>query len=486
MGNAQLGTETLSRLLKLLDASPGFAGLGSAVQLVSQLADAEDGGTREIVAAILSDAALTARLLRIANSSRNARGGRNVSTIDQAIVILGLSTVKSVVLSLALLNTMANSPQARLLNGEIAAAYFCGSFCAELTRLNGARYSAQEAQVCGLMQNLGRMMVAYHLHEEIEHSRDLQVARNLTEDEAVRQTLGVGFEEIGAAIAAHWSLPDVLQQSLAMRKEKALPRSVNTPLDWHRYAALFSRLITDILFRLPEGREKIEIANEIEYFRLVLRLKDSEVHEWIGKILQETDQQLQALAFPCDVEQARTQLRKASERVLDLLSAQDSLTKESKDGRKPVEIFQQVLRQFHDKYGFDRSLLCLPDGSSGLVAVAGVGRNAAAIATRFRCQGAKPDIFRLVYSKKLDLYIADTQAETYAKHLPEWYASLVDARSIMLLSVIHPESGQPLALLYGDYAESRAQAPDGMASDPEIGAWRAELVTALQGQTSRN
>lgn len=484
MGNTQ--PETLSHLLKLMDASPGFAGLGNAVQLVSRLADAEDGGTRDIVAAILSDAALTARLLRIANSSRNARGGRNVSTIDQAIVILGLSTVKSVVLSLALLNTMAGSPQTRLLNAEIVAAYFCGSFCAELTRFNGARYSAQEAQVCGLLQNLGRMMVGYHLHPEIERSRDLQVSKNLTEDEAVMQTLGLGFEEIGAGIAAHWNLPDVLQQSLAARKEKAPPRSINTPIEWQRYASLFARCITDILFRLPEGREKIEIANEIEYFRLVLRLKDGEVREWIDKALQETDQQLGELAFPCDVEQARLQLRKASERVLDLLSAQDSLTRESKfaDGRKPVEIFQQVLRQFHDKYAFDRSLLCLPDGSSGLVAVAGVGRNAAAIAARFRCQGARPDIFRLVFNRKLDLYIADTQAETYAKHLPEWYAGLVGAKSIMLLAIV--DGGQPLALLYGDHADLRAQAPDGIASDPEVRQWRAQLVTALQGQAAKS
>lgn len=473
--------ETVPRLLELMDDSPGFAGLGSAVQLVSRLADAEDGGSREIVAAILSDAALTARLLRIANSSRNARGGRNVSTIDQAIVILGLSTVKSVVLSLALLNSMAGSPQSKLLNAEIVAAYFCGIFCAEVTRINGARYSAQEAQVCGLMQNLGRMMVGYHLHAEIEGSHDLQVAQNLTEDDAVAQTLGVSFEEIGAAIAAHWNLPDVLQNSLAACKEKVPPRSVNTPLEWQHYCALFARCIANVLFRLPEGREKIELSNEIEYFRQLLRLKDAEVHEWIAKALEETGQQLGELAFPCDVEQARTQLRKASERVLDLLSAQDRLTQASKlaDGRKPVDIFQQVLRQFHDKFEFDRSLLCLPDGSSGLVAVAGVGRNAAAVAARFRCQGTKPDIFRLVFNKQLDLYIADTQADTYARHLPEWYAGQVGAQSIMLLTVA--DKGQPQALLYGDYASARAKAPTDMANDVELNNWRAQLASVLQG-----
>ena len=174
-------------------------------------------------------------------------------------------------------------------------------------------------------------------------------------------------------------------------------------------------------------------------------------------------------------------MRKASERVLDLLSAQDRLTQASKlaDGRKPVDIFQQVLRQFHDKFEFDRSLLCLPDGSSGLVAVAGVGRNAAAVAARFRCQGTKPDIFRLVFNKQLDLYIADTQADTYARHLPEWYAGQVGAQSIMLLTVA--DKGQPQALLYGDYASARAKAPTDMANDVELNNWRAQLASVLQG-----
>ncbi len=477
--------DTLPRLLKLIDASPGFAALGTSVQLISKLSAAEDGGTGDITAAILRDAALTARLLRLANSSRNARSGRNVSTIDQAIAILGLNTVKSVALSLALLDTMANNPQARLLNAEIVAAYFCGAFCAEVTRVNGGRYSAQEAQVCGLMQNLGRMMALYHLYPEIERSQCLLAERNLTEDEAIIETLGLGFEEIGAAIAAHWTLPDVLLKSIAIRKEKAPPRSVNTPLEWHQYCALFSRSITDLLFRLSENRENVELNQEVEYFRLVLRLNYGEVREWLDKTFTEVDRLLGELGFPCNIEQSRIQLRKASERVHDLLSAQDSLTRKSKlaEGKSPVEIFQQVLRQFHDKYGFDLSLLCLPDGSSGLVAVAGVGRNASQIAARFRCQGAKPDVFRIVFNKKIDFYIADTQAATYAKYIPEWHVELVGARSMLLLTLV--SGGQPVGLLYGDYSQPHAEAPPGIISEPCVREWREQLQIVLHGQGAK-
>lgn len=468
----------MANLLERMEKDPGFAGLGSSVQTISRLGD-DDGEPRDVSAVILRDAALTARLLRLSNSSRNARGGRNISTIDQAIAILGLNTVKSVALSLAMLGSLSNKPQSKQLHAEIVAAYFCGTLSCEITRLNSPRYSAQEAQVCGLMQNLGRMMATYYLFEDIEASRVYQSEHNVSEDEAILATLGMGFEAIGASIVRHWSLPDVLQNSLAPMDAKGPPRSVANALGWHQVCSQFSRRITDILFRLPEARERIEVGREIETFRLVLRLKEDEVREWIEKSIADTDTLLGELSFPCGMEEARALLRKASERVTDLLSADDSLTKSSNavGGRTPIEIIQHVLRLIHDKYSFDRTLICLPDGPSRLMAIAGVGRNAAQISGKFRCQGPKMDIFRVIAAKKLDVFIADVHNAAYSKLMPEWYNELVGARSCQLLSLV---SGSALVgVLYGDYSVPPAAPPKDVAQG-EMKDWRDQLAAALE------
>jgi HD-like signal output (HDOD) protein len=466
------------RLLEKMDSSPGFAGLGASVKVISTLGEDSDGDSREITASILRDAALTAKLLRIANSSRNARGGRNISTIDQALVILGLNTVKSVALSLALLDSLSHKPQSKQLHAEIVTAYFCGSLAYEVTRLNAPRFSAQEAQVCGLMQNLGRMMATYYLYDEIESCRALQAQENLTEDDAVMRSLGMSFAEISAAIAKHWSLPDVLQNSLAPDIGKAPPRVVANALVWHQLCSDFCRRITDVLFRLPENREKIELAQHIEFYRLALHLKEDEVQEWIEKCLTVTDALLAEMSFPCNVEQARTLLRKASERVLDRLSADDSLTKQSNSmgGRKPVEVIQLVLRQIHDKCNFDRTLLCLTDASGGLMAIVGVGRNASQVTGKFRCHGPKPDLFRAIVARRNDVFIADTTSPTYAKLLPDWYREIVGARSFMTLTLVHNE--KVLGVVYGDFTEQRAAAPPEL-KEPAMQEWRAQLIQAL-------
>lgn len=478
MMNAEAENSVIARLLARMEKAPGFAGLGSSVQTISEIGDDLDAGTRRIVDVILRDAALTAKLLRLANSTRSGGGGRNVSTIDQAIVILGLNTVKSVALSLALLGSLSSKPQSKQLHAEIVAAYFCGSFASQITRANGPRFSAQEAQVCGLLQNLGRMMATYYLYEEIERSREVQAANNLSEEDAIGQTMGTSFQAIGAAIVGHWCLPDVLQKSLATGVGKAAPRSATTAVEWQQLCALFARRITDTLFRLPENRERIEIAGEIEFFRGALHLKDDEVREWIGQTLADTDAMLSGISFPCTVEPARTLLRKASERVSDVLSAQDRLTHDAKsmEGRKPIEVIHYLLRLIHDRLNFDRTLLCVPDGSNGLVAIAGVGRNAQQVTGRFRCHGPKPDIFRVIMDKKLDTFIADVRTSPAAKLMPAWYPEVVGANSFVVLSLVR--DGKVLGVLYGDYPEPPASPPQELAQGA-MKEWRDQLIVAL-------
>ncbi len=475
----QAAADFLTRLLKRMDQHPGFAGLSATAPCVLQLASQDFNDTHEITVAILNDASFTAELLRLSNSSHNLRGGRSITTVDQAIIILGLNTVENLAATILPLNARTTPYQHKLLQAEIIAACFCGLFCAEITHLYAPRLSAQEAQVCGLLQNLGRLMSLYHCFDDIARSQALQAEQNLTEAEAVEQSIGMRFEDIGAAIAEHWQLPELLQQSLSLQIGKMPPRVAASAIEWHRHCALFARRTTDTLFRLARNRERIELAKDIEFFRNALHLHEDEVRAAITKCLAETGQLLPRFDSTCSLEQARDQLRKASERVLDRLAPWDSLTRKNLlvNGRAPVEILQQVLRKFHDACGFDRTLLCLPDGSSGLVAVAGVGRNTGQIASKFRSHGKKPDIFRLAMNSKLDLYVADISSPGITPHIPDWYPQLISAKSFMLLSLSYEH--HPLGLIYGDYTEAHPESPLDSLPPEQIREWREELEYAL-------
>lgn len=472
-------SEYIDSLLKKMDASPGFAALGGAVQTISRLVD-DDGDNREIVAAILRDPALTAKLLQIANSSRYARGSGNISTIPPVLTTLGLNTVKSVALSLALLNSVSNKPQSNQQYAEIVAAFFSGSLAAEITRNNGSAYSTQEAQVCGLMQSLGRMMSLFYLYEDIERIRKLQVDQNITENEAVLQTIGVSFEDIGVAIASHWGLPDILQNSLAPNDLQTPPQEVTSnPVAWQRLCALSCRRLTEVLFRLPVGREKVEIENCIKFFQRSIKINEKDLLPWIEKCLSETDAILTSMAFPCNVDDARKVLRKASERATDMLLESDSLVK-GKNGESPIDAIKHSMRLIHDHCGFDCTMICLPSGSSGIVAMAGVGRNAALLTTKFRSSGLGQDIFRTIMDRKRDAFIPDVSAPSYANLIPKWYHETVKAKSFVMLPLVSEE--KVVGMIYGDYEERQVSPPAGMNCGEMMG-WRMQLTKILKPAT---
>ena len=475
----------IEKLFLKIEADPGFACFATTLATIAELDDDSIRATRILTLSILRDACLTAQLMRHANAG--GRAGQSVSTIDQAVAILGIDKVKALAASLATPDVTGGAvtdAQAELLQAEAIAAAFCGLFAAGLTRRNSPRLKPQESHLCGLLQNLGRMLAIYYLHDEVVHSHALQAAQNLTEDEAVRQSVGMGFDAMGAAVASHWKFPDVLQRSLEVGNDRIPARALATPLEWHQYCAAFARHVTDALFRKPEHQMKGAVAGDVHAFRTVLHLKDGEVAELIEHSMTDLDESLRAAAATCTIARARELLRKSSDRVTDWLSPQDSLTKSSPtDARKTrVEQIYQTLRSIHDTFQFDMTLLCVPNGTTELVAISGVGRNANQIISRFRCGGAKQDLFRSVSAKAIGLYVADVQDGPYAKFIPHWYANLVGAQSLYLMSLM--ENGVPMGIVYGDFSSRREVPPDDL-DGAQMRQWRSDLIAALRPNSGK-
>jgi HD-like signal output (HDOD) protein len=463
------------KLIRHIDAEAGFIGFPSLITMINRLDDDDASSQRRLTGAILSDVGLVLKLLRNANAT--ARGSQNIATVDQAITVLGLSSVKSAIASLKPVTQASTIPALSAhLQAEFIAAHFCGALAGTVTRHNGGRYSSQEAHVCGLLQNMGRIMALTWLPEEVEQSHILQAEHNLSEDDALIQVLGQSFEDVSVSLTQHWHFPDIVQHCIAHTQSKVPPRATANAEGWFQMCSLFARRVSDAIFRLPEGRERADINSTMNFFHQALQLKHDETQEWIDTALQETDVFLSNLMHPMSVAQARVVLRKSSEKVLDSLSSQDSLNNKGSGGKKPIDLIHQALRMIHEEYGFDFTLLCLPSGSAGLVGVSGVGRNANQVTPKFRCAGPKMDIFQVIMSKKIDLYVADVRAQNYSRLIPDWFPALVGAQSFLCLSLVH--EGKFLGLLYGDYTTPHPTPPK-EKTEGAVQKWRQQLLTAL-------
>src|SRR5580658_6271086 len=97
-----------AELVKKIQQCPNLPSLPSIAVQVLELAGKPDVDIAEIARIISKDPALSGKILRTVNSSFYGRS-QHVGTISHALVILGLQSVKTLVLGFSLVTTLSKS-----------------------------------------------------------------------------------------------------------------------------------------------------------------------------------------------------------------------------------------------------------------------------------------------------------------------------------------------------------------------------------------
>jgi len=170
------------------------------------------------VASIVSeDPGIAARILRMANSAYYGLP-QPVSSIRQAIIILGTDALRSLVLSVSLMDAFATSPLEReyqdllwrhsLATASAARLFFFTRFTAGLIR------GGEEGFAAGLLHDIGKMILACHLPAERARIRSSPDYGTMEDRFVEQETIGVTHEAIGACLAERWELPVILQAAI--------------------------------------------------------------------------------------------------------------------------------------------------------------------------------------------------------------------------------------------------------------------------------
>jgi HD-like signal output (HDOD) protein len=105
------------KLLQRIKQCPSLPSLPSIAMQVLDLAQKADVDIAEIARIISKDPALSGKILRTVNSSFYGRS-QHVSTISHALVILGLQSVKTLVLGFSLVTNLQGLQAHHLLEAE--------------------------------------------------------------------------------------------------------------------------------------------------------------------------------------------------------------------------------------------------------------------------------------------------------------------------------------------------------------------------------
>lgn len=202
---------SIRNLLNRVDELPEVPHIAlKAIHLLSN----PDTAVSNLAEVISSDQALTAKVLRLCNSAYYGLP-RQVTTISEAVMIVGFSTIKSLVLMITTQSTLNKG----LLGYKMSAGEFWEHSIATATisRLLAHRIHYHEPEECfiaGLLHDIGKLVLNQSALPEVYKATNLYQKKNMPIYLAEQKILGFDHAEIGAALAERWNFPPLLVDSI--------------------------------------------------------------------------------------------------------------------------------------------------------------------------------------------------------------------------------------------------------------------------------
>ncbi len=175
-----------------------------------------NASARSLQQVIAADQQLTAKILRIANSSFYG-GFRSISNLSEAIVRLGFKNIKNIAVSSAVRSLCGGGGFTETLLWE----HSIGCAIASQLVARSVRFpQLEEAFLVGLMHDIGK--VVFQIQEPEEMKEVIQEVYNDPQYPAIeveRQRFQADHAEIGRQVARKWHFPEAIEEAIAFHHE---------------------------------------------------------------------------------------------------------------------------------------------------------------------------------------------------------------------------------------------------------------------------
>lgn len=170
---------------------------------------------REVTEIVQFDQALTAGLLRMANSSWSA-SRVEITTVKDAVVRVGAGAVLSLALGVNMRGRMFRAiPEYGLSEGDLWSHSVASSLGAEVLLRRSPRPLPPEAVTAALLHDVGKLVMCRFLDADLllflERARE---HGQLSALQAEAEVLGVHHGELGGLMAQSWGLPESLVRGI--------------------------------------------------------------------------------------------------------------------------------------------------------------------------------------------------------------------------------------------------------------------------------
>ena len=223
--------------------------LGAVATRILEITEDERFSAHELAQVVATDQALTGKMLRLSNFAYYGFP-RRISTVRDAVVLLGFRAVRSTTLASCVIDAMHGSEV--LDYRDFWHFSVTVGMLAEVVARAG-QSQQHEAFTAGVMHNIGRLALDQQLPEAFRQAVQYAEEHDVDLHQAEREVLGFTDAELGGALVLHWSFPAPLVDAVAAHAlpEDALPEADALAAHVAR-ARTFARS-----FGLPDGVESV-------------------------------------------------------------------------------------------------------------------------------------------------------------------------------------------------------------------------------------
>jgi len=522
------GSGTLEFLLRRMQRKNDFPALAQSIRTLNAMADTSDKSVSDMSKVIVKDFALTNKILKVVNSAYFGNFSGKVGTISRAVVLIGMQPIRALAASLIFFDHLHDKAQAQEMKAQITAALYSAVLASNLAgELDPEK--REEYFISAMLQNLGRILVTYYLHEEAQEISRLLAQQGMAPLQAQRTVLGITFEEVGIGIARQWNFPEEILYTLKALPEDAELKSPKTLGERRRLVAGFANDTAvwiggnsqeDAVARNALMRRYGKVLNlDAKRLGRVLGSATKEFLDLIGSAAAGTREDPFVQRLQGRIEAAREHKGAGREPAPGDISAPQSSAPTLIPGATPVpaervlaepprssddreallteglqevtglllnqlnlsQLCSVVLETMYRAMAFQRALLCLRDRSGRFVeAKIGFGEGVDVFLKGFRFPMEwEPDVFHAALKNGVDVHISNTHESRIQGRLPSWFTRLGDMGAFLVFPLVVKE--RPIGLIYGDYRLS-----DGLQMTPKtlnlLKTLRNQIVLGLHGR----
>lgn len=197
---------------ELLENIKELPTLPTVVAQIMMTLNEPTSSARDLERLVANDQSIAARLLKLANSAFYGLPGK-VTSLGRAITLLGFNTVRSLVLTIGVIDKFSGSSGGRFFDrGEFWEHSLSVATASKLLCSKDPSINPDEAHIAGLLHDVGKVILDMVMSAKFQKAMQMVKTKGFDPLMAEEKIVGITHDNVGALVAEKWRFPEFIRE----------------------------------------------------------------------------------------------------------------------------------------------------------------------------------------------------------------------------------------------------------------------------------